>query len=213
MVNHKLCPERALLFRIVHVQNTPWILERGLHCRNSDCVDPHFVNIGNTDLIGRRNARAVPVDPGGSLSDYVPFYFTPYSIMLFNIITGCNVPKQPKRDIVILVSSLYRLQELGIPFVFTDCHAYPVSARYFNDIHDLDKVDWALLQSRDFQNNPDDPGKKERYQAEALAHRHVPVNALLGAVCYTDSVRNRLQDTCKSKELNIRLEVCPGWYF
>ena len=34
--------EKALIFRIVHRDNLPWIVENGLHCRKSTTVDPNF---------------------------------------------------------------------------------------------------------------------------------------------------------------------------
>ena len=46
------------------------------------------MEIGNPDLIDKRTHRIVPAPPGGTLSDYVPFYFTLYSPMLYNIKTG-----------------------------------------------------------------------------------------------------------------------------
>ena len=72
-----LNPEKALIFRITHIANVSWILKNGLHCSNGHTSDPNYVPIGNKDLITRRSARAVPIPPGGTLSDYVPFYFTP----------------------------------------------------------------------------------------------------------------------------------------
>ena len=68
-----LSPDKALIFRITHIANVPWILANGLHCRSSAVQDPNFVEIGNPDLIDKRKHRIVPVPPGGALSDYVPF--------------------------------------------------------------------------------------------------------------------------------------------
>lgn len=212
-MNHSLSADKALIFRIVHVKNVPWILENGLHCRNSDRLDPNYVNIGNEDLIRGRTTRIVPVDPSGALSDYVPFYFTPYSIMLLNIITGTHVAKREKNDIAILVSSLHRLREMNVPFAFTDSHAYLVNTRFFNDMSDLGEVNWTLLQSRNFQHDPDDPRRKEQYQAEALAYRHVPVDALLGIVCYTEGVGEKLRHECTLRNLQIDVVTRPKWYF
>jgi hypothetical protein len=208
-----LNPDKALIFRIVHVDNVPWIMDHGLHCRNTDCFDKNYVNIGNIDLIDKRKHRAVPIAPGGFLSDYVPFYFTPFSIMLLNITTGRGVPRQSKQDIVIVVSSLPRLQQHKIPFVFTNQHAYPVNAHYFNNLADLRQIDWPLLQARDFRHDPDDPAKKERYQAEALAHQHVPVAALLGIGCFNTQTEQRLQAWLAERGLNLTLTVKPQWYF
>ena len=168
-----LNPEKALIFRIVHRDNLPWILDYGLHARNGTMFDPQYRNIGNPDLIDRRSRRAVPIRPWGTLSDYVPFYFTPFSIMMFNIKTGYGGIKHlPNEEITILVSSLQRVKELDIPFVFTNQHAYPAAAEFFSGLSELDRIDWPLLQSRNFKHDPDDPGKKERYQAEALIWKH-----------------------------------------
>jgi len=82
--------DKALIFRIVHRDNLPWILDHGLRAKNGGKLDPNFRNIGNPDLIDKRSRRVVPIPPGGTLSDYVPFYFTPFSIMMYNIklVTG-----------------------------------------------------------------------------------------------------------------------------
>src|SRR5207302_9261358 len=94
-------PAVARIFRITHINNIRWVLEHGLHCRNGASVDPNFVEIGNPDLISSRARRSVPVAPGGLLSDYIPFYFTPHSPMLYNIKTGMRVARRPMSDIAI----------------------------------------------------------------------------------------------------------------
>jgi ssDNA thymidine ADP-ribosyltransferase, DarT len=63
-------------------------LENGLFCRNSEDCDPDYYNIGYKNLIDKRGSRIVPVEPGGVLNDYVPFYFAPRSPMLYSIHTG-----------------------------------------------------------------------------------------------------------------------------
>ena len=102
-----LTPERALIFRITHRANLPWILENGLHCQSAAASDSNFVSIGNPELIDRRRGRPVTIPPGGTLNDYVPFYFTPYSPMLYNIRTGyAGIPQRKNEEIAVLVSSL-----------------------------------------------------------------------------------------------------------
>lgn len=205
--------ERARIFRITHRDNVPWILEHGLHAATSKVLDPNFKNIGNPDLIGKRAKREVTVGPAGTLSDYIPFYFTPFSIMMLNIHTGYNVKQVPNEEIVILVSSLHRIAELGIPFVFTDQHAYPVAASYFTDLNDLQHVDWDLLNSRDFKHDPDDPGKKERYQAEALIWKHLPAQGLLGICSYTQAVDAGIRSELAKLNIQMQTVVQRGWYF
>ncbi|MEK6712375.1 MAG: DarT ssDNA thymidine ADP-ribosyltransferase family protein, partial [Nitrospinota bacterium] len=62
-MSNNLNPGKALIFRITHVDNVPWILDHGIHCRNSEEVDPNFVDIGNPELIGKRHHLEVEISP------------------------------------------------------------------------------------------------------------------------------------------------------
>jgi hypothetical protein len=208
-----LTRERGLIFRTTHRDNVPWILDNGMHARNGEKFDQNYRNIGNVDLIDKRSRRRVGVPPGGTLSDYVPFYFTPYSIMMYNIRTGYGLKQLPNEDIVIFVSSLSHIAAQGLQFVFTNQHAYPPMAEYFADLSQLDRIDWSLLQSRDFKHDPDDPGKKERYQAEALIWKQVPLTALRGVCCYTPGVELQLKAEIERRALSFNAGVQQSWYF
>lgn len=191
-----------------------WVFDNGLHCSNSEMVDPNYVSIGNPELIEKRKHHQVECPPGGTLGDYVPFYFTPFSPMLLNIKTGWNgIRKRGNEEIVILASSLYTLKEKKVPFLFTDRHAYLTAAQFFSDLESLDKIDWSILQKRDFKGDPNDLGKKERYQAEALVHKHLPIDALRGVVCYNDSVASSLKAHIAERGLAVKVIIKPDWYF
>jgi hypothetical protein len=213
MIYSRLSPEKALIWRIVHRDNLPWILDNGLHCANSDVQASQYVNIGNADLIDKRRSRHVPIAPGGVLADYVPFYFTPFSVMMKNIHSGWSVQQRSNDEIVILVSSLYRVERLGLPFVFTNAHAYPDWTNYYSDLASLGEIDWPILQRRDFKRDPDDPRKMERYQAEALIHHHLPITGLLGIMCYTDAMKERIEQDVAARGLRLSVHARPGWYF
>jgi hypothetical protein len=40
-----LNPEKALIFRIVHVANVPWILGHGMYCRSAANQDSNDANM------------------------------------------------------------------------------------------------------------------------------------------------------------------------
>ena len=209
-----LTQEDNRIFRITHRDNLAWILDNGMHAPSGGKFDDNHRNIGNVDLIDKRTRRQVPVQPGGTLADYVPFYFTPCSMMMYNIHTGYNgVDRVPNEEILIFVSSLTKVAEQGRRFVFTDRHAYLRMAEYFTDLSQLDRIDWSLLQSRNFKHDPDDPGKTERYQAEALVWKSVPLEALLGVCCYTEDVRQLVESEIKDRALEFKVAVRRGWYF
>lgn len=211
MSENLLNPEKALIFRIVHRRNVCAMLSDGLHCRNSEAATEPFVQIGNPELIDRRQLRSVNHPPYGFLGKYIPFYFTPYSPMLYNIKTGYNgVRRRSMDDVVILVSSLRNLVKDGVSFVFSDRHAYLRLARFTSDLSKLDWIDWVSLQSRNFRR--DDVDRFERYQAEALIHKHMPISALLGIVCYTETVQREVQSLARERGLNVKVLVREEWY-
>jgi hypothetical protein len=207
-------PDRALVFRIMHRDTVPWTLDHGLHCWNSPTRDSAFVSIGNPDLIKHRYSRTIPIPPGGILSDYIPFYFTPRSPMLYNIHTGYRgITRRPNSEIVIAVASLHDLVDRAIPFVISDRHAYLATASFSNSLSALESLDWAALQSSDFRRDPEHPDRFERYQAEALVHRHLPPDGLRGWTCFDEDTRVFIQGLLDERGLSMTVAVRPNWYF
>lgn len=134
--------------------------------------------------------------------------------MMFNIKTGWGgISTHANHDIAILVSSLHKLIEAGVPFVFSDRHAYLHAARFFDDLVHLDQIDWDILKRRDFKRDPNDPAKLERYQAEALAYEHVPVEGLLGIACYDEASKAAINADMTATGASLRVVIQPGWYF
>lgn len=209
-----LKPERALLFRITHRYNLPWILDNGLLCRSATRLDPDFVSIGDEELIGKRSSKPIPIAPFGSLADYVPFYFTPWSPMLYNIVTGYGIRQQAREDMVFAVTSVPRLEEASVPWVMADRHAYLATSRFSADQTDLAGwVPWSALQQRDFRRDPNDPEAFERYQAEGLAHHRVPVDTLLALACYTAEVQDELRAALAPRGVELPTLIRRDWYF
>lgn len=206
--------DKALIFRITHISNVPWILANGLHCRSSGVVDPNFRRIGNVSLIDKREHFPVRIAPNGVLSDYVPFYFTPKSIMLFNIVTGYqDTPIVPRSEIVTIIAQLRRVREAGIDTIFTDQHAVSKTARYFSDFNDLANIDWTILRDCDFKRDPDDPGKTLRYHAEALIHGSLPCAQIAGIGCRSENEKRTLERFGREAGMEIKIVVRPDWFF
>ncbi len=116
-------------------------------------------------------------------------------------------------DIAILVTSLHQAEADGLDFVFTDRHAFVRAARFSRDLQELDRIDWPLLQRRDFSRDLDDPAKGERYQAEALIHKVVPVSTILRIVCYGPTQQSLLVAEVARHSLPTKVIASPDWYF
>jgi hypothetical protein len=135
-------------------------------------------------------------------------------MMLMNILTGFNgIKKCNPSEIVIIVSSLHKLQSDGQAFLFTDRHAFMSDARFTNDLGNLNWIDWAILQNSDFRRDNEDIGKTARYMAEALAHQSLPVSSLLGLACCNDEERDVLETLVQAEQLPLKVITKGGWYF
>jgi len=134
--------------------------------------------------------------------------------MLLNIKTGHRgIQQRRNEEIVILVCSLPKLDQDGITFVFTDRHARLATAEFFGDVAELGRIDWKILQNRDFSRDNNDLGKMERYQAETLVHRHLPSDSLLAVACYNSMERDRVDALVQGAGLGLNVISRPGWYF
>ena len=172
------------------------------------------MQIGKPELIQARADWSIWKPPGGKLADYVSFYFTPSSLMLFNISAGRSVPKRPNDEIVIFTASLREIAQSGRSFVFTNQHANSrVGTKQFNTLEGLDQISWDLLQNRDFKTDEENPGKQLRYQAEALIHREVPPAFLKGIACHSNTVTEKIISLVASKGMQIPVKTIPEWYF
>lgn len=138
------------LFRIVHIDNLASLIEAGgINAPNRPApTSTRFVAIHNVSVQDRRAWCQVPCGPGGVVHDYVAFYFTSRSPMLYanhKGPTGDNADGQ--EPILCLVAHAEPLATSGARFVFTDGHAIMRLSSFYDDLSDLDSVRWEVIQA------------------------------------------------------------------
>lgn len=145
--NRCLLPIRVMftiptpIYHFTHIDNLPSLLESGTFrcCRGMQNDGAGYRNIAYGDLQGRRSVRQVPVSPFGTLHDYVPFYFSPRSPMLYTISQG-NVAhyQDGQSSLIYFVSTAQRIASAERLFVFTDGHGIMRWTRFYSDLSHLD---------------------------------------------------------------------------
>jgi len=175
------------------------------------------VEIGYRHIKDRRARRPVPCGPGGTLADYVPFYFAPRSPMLFTIDKGSLGSDAARTErIVYLVSTLQQLVMSGLSVVVSNRHAELAYAD-FREVGrgaiDGDFIDWPLMRAQYWNSTDDDPDRKERRQAECLVHEGVPWAAVRGIVTKTEGSEGEVRATQASLRDPMDVRVRPDWYF
>jgi hypothetical protein len=211
-----MAPQPTLIYHITHKGNLRGIVASGALIAQSqiqsEAID--YCNIAHGNIQDRRAQTEVPCGPGGCLHDYVPFYFAARSPMLYAIhkgnVEGCAAEQS---DIVYLVTIAQRIDAEGVPFTFTDGHGVMAMSEFFDDLRDLDAVDWDIMTARYWMDTPDDPDRKRRRQAEFLVYKSLPWS-LIDEICVMNDntqreVRSTLRDAPYQPPVNIR----RAWYY
>ena len=203
-------PNKIWLFRIIHIDNLKYVLQHGLHSINHAETDPNYINIGDTNLIGQRKDYPVKLEGYGNLGDYIPFYFGPLSPMLYNIKTGHRgITKYSQKDIVYICCLLPDIIEYCFSWCFTDGHAKARITDFFNNLDDLDKVDWNMVYEKIWNNNDEDYDRMRRKQAEFLVKDYLPVNCISRIIVFDDTIRKLAVDILN--ELGLEIIVKVNW--
>ncbi|MBS1651628.1 MAG: DUF4433 domain-containing protein [Bacteroidetes bacterium] len=208
-----IIPIPTPIYRIVHYQNVEYILRNGIYTRGHANHDPNYVNIGNTQLIADRHDYPVKIEGCGNLGEYVPFYLGPHSPMLYNIKTGYGVARFPQSEIVYFISNAQRVAEEGLPFVFTNGHAKNSITTFYNNLDDLNAIDWGMVVEKQWSPIQGDRDRMRRKQAEFLIHTHVPISLIDGIVVYNQEKFNFVDTLMKQIGLTIPLSINTNLYY
>ncbi|MEG4805337.1 DUF4433 domain-containing protein [Microcoleus sp. ARI1-B5] len=204
------------IYHSTHIRNLESIIsEGGLLAYNAmRAAGTEYTNIAYENIQDRRARVRVPCGAGGVLHDYVPFYFAPRSPMLYTINKG-NVTSytQGQAAVIHLVSDVLEIEFRGLDFVFTDGHAIMTFTDFFDDLHDLEQLDWDVMESRQWNDTNEDNDRKRRRQAEFLVHKFLPWELIeeIGVMNSTIKVQaeNILQNFTHKPPVIVRKD----WYY
>lgn len=204
------------IYHITHIRNLPNILrDGGLWCDSESVrreINPIKIAYGN--LKGQRTRIIVNKPPGGVLADYVPFYFCNRSPMLGAIHVG-NVPayQDGQTNILHLVSSAETVSQANLPFIFTDGHAVVRISLFYNDLKDLNQVDWEVIRSWRWRDTLEDNDRSRRKQAEFLVHQYFPWQFIQEIGVINATIRDQLLALLEGAEHKPHVSIQRRWYF
>jgi len=208
--------QTTFIFRITHVDNLSSIIERGGEFSPNQMTEQGLAkkSISHDTIMDRRARTPVPCGAGGSVADYVPFYFGVRSPMLYAIhmgnVDGCDAKQD---DIVYLLSSADGVAESALDFVFTNGHAIMGWTRFFTDLSDLKEVDLPLMKERYWSDTPEDPNRKWRRQAEFLVRDHMPWTEVRWIATFNKTTEDKVQALLEKTPHKPKTAVKRDWYF
>ena len=215
---HMSVPNPAPILRFIHIDNLHIYLRRaGIHSPNDTPQDGLVYRpIHNVDVQAKRRHTPIPCGPGGTVHDYVPFYFGPLSPMMLNLKTG-RVPgyDEGQESLIYLVSTAEALHNAGTEFVFSDGHGIAMFTEWFDDLAELGKVDWTTVGARYWSDTLEDMDRQRRKQAEFLAHRFVGWSLVDEIVAFDKSRKTEIESILGTYKLSHRptVSVHRDWYY
>jgi len=169
------------IYRMIHIDNLDVLLNRqALHAPHLTPQDGlTYRTIHDTDVQAKRHLQPVAVGPGGTIHDYVPFYFGPRSPMLLQLHTGRVAGYTQRQDpLVYLVSSVQAVIAAHCQFIFSDGHGLATYTNWYDNLADLNKVDWSAAYATRWNDTVEDMDRQRRKQAEFLVYQLCPWSAI-----------------------------------
>jgi hypothetical protein len=208
------------VLHFTHLDNVPSIVAAGaLACDWQARQGAMSTEVGDPSIKEGRRSRAVPIPPGGTVGDYVPFYFAPRSPMMFRIACDCrdSVPGRYQggdRPLIYFAARVAAVVDSHLPWVATDGNARVLISRFTSDLGEVaTMVDWPLMRTKMWNSTPDDPDRERRRMAELLVHREAPLTVFHEVGVYSEEHAGPARDALGSHPLAQRVVVRRDWYY
>lgn len=209
-------PHNTLLYHITHVDNLPNIIKSGGLWCDKKRVGKGFdsTNIAHADIKERRLKIPVPLYSGTTLANYVPFYFCNRAPMLYSIHTGYVKGYSDGQDSVIyLVTTIARVLESESRWCFTDGHAVMTFSEFYNQIADLSKIDWLVIDNWSWRDTLEDNDRKRRKQAEFLVEDFVSWDLFDKIGVISNGIKKRVENILQTQSYQPDVSIEPSWYY
>ena len=203
------------VYRIISINNLEEDLRSGLYSKLNATEDPERTVIGNTDIISERDRRIVSCYPGTLVNNYVPFYFSVRTPMLFNIYTGRGVPKIPQSKIVYLAVRLCDIAKDDYQWCFTDGNAAKKITKYYTSLENINDLDWRSIESTDFKhdNADGDEDRIRKKHSEFLVRDYVPNDRISGIVVYNENAKIIVENLVQELGLEVTIVKNKAKYY
>ncbi len=209
--------DKSFCYRITHIDNLSHILDHGILNKNHPKASDGYIQIGHPEIIDVRSTTPVRIHDHGNIGDYVPFYFTPKSVMLYNIQTGYYAPLVPMRrpeEILVIRCKMVDLAHYASRWFFTDGQANDVASRHYNDLSQLDAIDWENIYACNFKKSDGNTDRARKYQAEFLVQHEVQVDWIESFCVYNENASKKVNNLLNNTNFtHISVHTHAQYYF
>jgi hypothetical protein len=136
--------------------------------------------------------------------------------MLLNLKTGRVIGYDDGQEpLIYLVSTAQEIQKHGIPFVFSDGHGIARFTQWFDDLHDLDNIDWDVVNLRYWKDDVNNMDRQRRKQAEFLVHKFCDWSLIKEIVVMNSEVKSEVENIMGQypQEFQRLIQIRKDWYY
>jgi len=211
-------PDPTPVFRFIHIDNLRLCLERGglhgpNHCPDDDRM---YRTIHNEEVQDARHVTRIPCGSGGTIHDYVSFYFGYLSPMMLNLKTG-RVPgyDEGQEPLIYLVTTAQAVRDSRTGFVFSNGHGLATFTDWFDDLAELDEIDWSIVYERYWRDTLEDMDRQRRKQAEFLVHEYCDWSLIQEIGVINQAMKTAVEEILADFLAGMQKPVAVkrGWYY
>lgn len=201
------------IYRIIPIENLDYHLQHGLYAKKAVAhLDASYISIGSRDVISRRDNRVVDCYPDSVVNDFVPFYFSVRTPMLFNIVTGRGANEYDQKKIIYLCCKFSELATDDFQWCYTNGNASSAISKFYRKVQNIDtKVDWHSVKTNDFRdaNADGDEDRIRKKHSEFLVKDHVPVAYIKQIVVINNERKLEVEKLVEKHNRKIAVKISP----
>ena len=209
-------PTNLKIYHILHVDKLQSIISSGGLFSDAEVIRQGLggTTIGMDTIKQRRLTElTLATHPALYVGQCVPFYFCPRSVMLYMMhVRNSELIYQGGQDAIIHLEidfdkAVQWANKNGKRWAFTYSNA---GSRYFedtNDIRNITKLDWTIINSKSWMGNQD------KKQAEFLCEHSFPWALVERIVVNTKDTYRQVETILQSSLTKPNLEIKNSWYY
>lgn len=192
--------EDKYLYHFTHIENLESIVKNGfLSTNEKDRLAIDHKDVANDNIQLRRHNMKVPVGPGGTVHDYVPFYFCTRNPMLLSLVLSKNIDQM---FMIFFAVPIKKILEETV--LYTDASANTASPpTFYGEVKDIDKLNWDLILLQTWM--PKTNIEKHQKMAEALVYKSMPISDVETIIVWNPSMKQAVEDIFKNNNVK-----CPN---
>jgi hypothetical protein len=209
-------PRPTPIYRLIHLDNLSVCLERGgMYAPNHTPKDGRvYRTIHDIEIQQVRRARPIRCGAGGTVHDYVAFYFGPRSPMLLKLKTGQVEGYMEGQDpLIYLLSTVEAIHQDRLDFVFSDGHGIAAFTQWFDDLGALNQVDWDMVYADYWADTVADMDRQRRKQAEFLVYRFCPWEVIARIGVINGGIKVQVESILAKYGIQTPVDICRQWYY